>query len=232
MSSEQKEKEVLETLKEIVKVKPKRTVLVGGYAINAYVLPRFSIDCDLVVLDDAKSIEKVLIQCGFKLVEEGNIPYGNYLRYGKGSSGEKISFDLLIGSVYDRQSSVSFEKEIFKRYSKERITVGRAVQIQIKTRIADPELLFAMKFVTARRQDIRDIFMLASTRLNRSVVKSIVKTKLSYDLIKKRVRVISEMVNSSTFRDSLQSAHGRLPESFIVTARKKLLKVLEDLKTD
>ena len=38
-----REDEIFKTLKKILKYK---FVLIGGYAVNAYTLPRFSIDCD------------------------------------------------------------------------------------------------------------------------------------------------------------------------------------------
>jgi hypothetical protein len=39
-------------------------VVIGGYAVNAYVLPRFSVDCDIVIREDelikiALSLEKI-----------------------------------------------------------------------------------------------------------------------------------------------------------------------------
>ena len=42
---ESREALILQTLMEL----PKDVVLIGGYAVNAYVPPRFSINCDLVV---------------------------------------------------------------------------------------------------------------------------------------------------------------------------------------
>ena len=40
-----REDEIFKTLKKILKYS---FVLIGGYAVNAYTLPRFSIDCDIV----------------------------------------------------------------------------------------------------------------------------------------------------------------------------------------
>jgi len=44
------------------KLKDVDFVLIGGYAINAYTLPRFSVDCDLVVKnkEDAEKIAFIL----------------------------------------------------------------------------------------------------------------------------------------------------------------------------
>ena len=43
-----REKEIFETLKTISEF---NFVLIGGYAVNAYALPRFSVDCDIVLRD-------------------------------------------------------------------------------------------------------------------------------------------------------------------------------------
>jgi len=38
---------------------------------------------------------------------------------------EKVTFDLLVDSVFDRETRIAFEGALFTEYSKERITVGR-----------------------------------------------------------------------------------------------------------
>ena len=54
-----REKEIFETLR---KLKDRNFVLIGGYAVNAYTLPRFSVDCDIVIYkDDLESIAKDLL---------------------------------------------------------------------------------------------------------------------------------------------------------------------------
>ena len=41
-----RENEIFETLKSI---KDNDFIVIGGYAVNAYTLPRFSVDCDIVI---------------------------------------------------------------------------------------------------------------------------------------------------------------------------------------
>ncbi len=62
MMMQDREKIVLEMLEKIPK---QSVVLIGGYAVNAYVPPRFSIDCDLVVLDNLGEVEAELKNNGF-----------------------------------------------------------------------------------------------------------------------------------------------------------------------
>jgi hypothetical protein len=200
-----REKTVLEALERIPK---DNTVLIGGYAVNAYVPPRFSIDCDIVVLGDVNKIESSLKDNGFTKTQTGGVSYGNYARYEKGGA----SFDLLVNAVLDRETDITFERNLFAEHSRKRTTVGRTNPIRIEMRIADPELLFAMKFVTGRRQDIRDMFMLAAENLSWKLVTDMIAEKCGRPLIKKRIGVIIRRVNAKTYRESLQGPYGKMPD--------------------
>ena len=222
---ESREAIILETLKEL----PKSVVLIGGYAVNAYVPPRFSIDCDLVVFNEITAIKKTLSKKGFEQTEKGNVPYGEYFRFVR--KNDKVSFDLLHGSVLDRETKIVFEANLFKKYSKERFTVGRANPIRLKLRIADPELLFVMKFASARRQDVRDIFMLSSFELNWKLIKEMIKEKCSTELIENKARSIKEKVTSPGYRDSLHGAFGKIPDKTFENCSLNLLKFLDAIVT-
>jgi hypothetical protein len=224
MTLDAREGAVLETLNRLSK---DNIVLIGGYAVNAYVPPRFSIDCDLVVLGSSDTIEAELKQDGFKKAEEGDASYGNYVRYE--IQERKVSFDLLVNSVVDRDTGVAFEGELFKEHSAERTTVGRSVPTRIKMRIVDPELLFAMKFVSGRKQDTRDIFMLAGAALEWNVVSEIIFGKCNRDLIKEKIRSAMAVVNSKSYRDSLQGPYGKMPDKRFEACQKNLTRFLKGL---
>lgn len=219
-----REEAVLEVLKKLPK---DDAVLVGGYALNAYTPPRFSVDCDLVVLGDPGPVREVLEAQGFELTEEGDVPYGDYVRYVRGE--EKVSFDLLVGSVLDRQTGTVFEAGLFLTHSQVRTTVGRATPVRVEMRIADPELLFAMKFVPGRRQDIRDLFMLAGEELDWDTVWSIVLDTCGPEVVLDRAELVEERVGSEGYRDSLQGAYGRIPDNHFDRCRDRLLATLDDL---
>jgi len=220
---ESREALILETLREM----PKGVVLIGGYAVNAYVPPRFSIDCDVVVLGGIAEIRRILAKHGFEETERGEVPHGEYIRSMR--KVEKVSFDLLVGSVLDRESGVAFEGGLFKKYSRERVIVGRANPVRIEMRIADPELLFAMKFVSARRQDVRDVFMLSGTDLNWALVKQIIEERCGDELIKERIELIKAKVTSKNYRDSLQGAYGRMPNNTFDSCISNLVEFLGGL---
>jgi len=220
---ESREALILQTLQEL----PKDVILVGGYAVNAYVPPRFSIDCDLIVFRGVTEIKKMLLKNGFEETEKGDVPHGEYIRFMR--KRERVSFDLLINSVLDRESGIVFEGSLFKKYSRERFTVGRANPIRIRLRIADPEVLFAMKFVSARRQDMRDIFMLSGTELNWNLIREIVKNRCDEKIIKDRVRLMRSKVTDKNYRHSLQGAYGKIPDKTFDNCSSNLIKFLNSL---
>lgn len=212
-------------IKTLQKLPKENIVLVGGYAVNAYVPPRFSIDCDLVVLGSSSKLESLLKEDGFKKVGEGDVSYGGYVRYEMEKI--KVSFDLLENSVVDRDTKIVFEGELFRNHSAERTTVGRSVPTRIKMRIVDPELLFAMKFVSARKQDVRDIFMLASGTLNWNLVSGLISAKCDRELIRRRSRSVKRDAQSKNFRDSLHGPYGRIPDERFELCKRRLVEFLE-----
>jgi hypothetical protein len=220
---EAREAIILETLREL----PEDVVLIGGYAVNAYVPPRFSIDCDLVVFDKTSEITKILEIRGFEETGRGDVPNGEYVRFVR--KGDKVSFDLLLNSVLDRETGIVFEGDLFKQYSKKRVTAGRAIPVRVSVRIADPELLFAMKFVSCRRQDIRDVFMLSGIELNWDLIKEIVEEKCNKELIIERVNSIKPKITGEDYRESLQGAYGKMPDKIFENCSRNLIRFLDGL---
>ena len=224
---DERERSVLETLQRLRK---EDVVLIGGYAVNVYVPPRFSIDCDLVVLGNPKRIEFLLKKDGFVKTESGEGTDGGYVRYEKLPS--KVSFDLLIGSVLDRETRIVFEGKLFRSYSNKRTAVGRASPLHIEITVADPELLFAMKFVSARRQDTRDLFMLAGEKLKWKLIKKLISEKCDSELMRKRAELIENRIESKDYRDSLQGPYGKIPDKTFDRCKKNLSGFLGELGND
>ena len=102
-----RESGVFETLKKLMQL---NFVVIGGYAANAYTLPRFSLDCDIVAENKRESdkIETVLLELGYKKIKHHE-NQDNFRRYEKQlESSFKISFDILIGEIIDRQTAQEY----------------------------------------------------------------------------------------------------------------------------
>jgi hypothetical protein len=218
MIAAKREQIVLETL---AKLPAKDFVLIGGYAVNAYVPPRFSYDCDLVVLSRMDSIEELLLKNRFVRKEGGEAPYGvaTYLRYWR--EEENVGFDLLQGSVLDNETGVLFESALLEKYSAERVTNGRMDVRMVRLRVVDPELLFAMKFVPARRADVRDMFMLSGKRLDWDLVTEFVTNKCTTNNLETNMGRIKSIIEAEGYRDSLQAAFGKIPDNRFNLCKRK-----------
>ena len=203
-----REKEIFETLKRINKF---NFVVIGGYAVNAYTLPRFSVDCDIVIKDnkELKEIEKVLVNFGYVKDDSNKNKtsyYGDFLRFGKGLGDDiKVSMDILIKEVLDRQTNAVFSAEWVFDNSKIRSLRGKTISEELKLRIINLDALFVLKFVSCRLTDIRDIFMLAPNIKDKGWIKEEISKKYDFNKLFLKVK---EKITSKQFKDSLQGVYG------------------------
>lgn len=219
-----REKEIFETLKKISKF---NFVVIGGYAVNSYSpLPRFSVDCDIVIKDKSElnKIEGVLINMGYT-VEENNKDktsyYGDFLRLEK-DIGEsmKVSIDILIKEVLDRQTGATFSADWIFDNSEIKNLKGKTITEELKLKIINLDALFVLKFVSHRLTDIRDIFMLAPDIKNKEWVKKEISKKYDFD---KLFLKIKEKITSKQFKDSLQGVYGIINDKVFEKHKKAIL---------
>lgn len=220
-----REKEIFETLKRMKKFK---FVIIGGYAVNAYALPRFSVDCDIVIKDhkELKEIEKVLLKFGYVKEDhnkEDTSYYGDFLRFEK-DLGEniKVSIDILIKEILDRQTNATFSADWVFDNSKIKTLRGKTITEELKLRIINLEALFVLKFVSCRLTDIRDIFMLAPNIKNKEWIKEEISKKYDFD---KLFLKIKEKITSKQFKDNLQGVYGVIDEKVFEKHKKAILEL-------
>lgn len=201
-----REKEIFNIIKNLKKLK---FVVIGGYAVNAYVLPRFSVDCDIVIREDeidkiAFSLEKI----GFKESKETQeLSYaGKFKRFEKEiQKNFSVSIDILIGEIMDRQTGAVFSADWVFENSDLIDLHGKTITEKIKTQIISSEALFATKLVSCRKTDIRDMFLLISEIKEITWVKEEVSKRCSYE---ERVKILKKEINSKQFKDGLQGVFG------------------------
>ena len=205
---QRREQEIFATL---AKIKKYHFVVIGGYAVNAYTLPRFSVDCDIVVknLKESALIERELEKVGY-VKEAGStqsIPYhGSFVRYVKEIGlWCKVSMDILIHEVADRQTSTIFGAAWVFKHSLLRVLRGKTIADQLRLRIIDLDALVVMKFICCRSTDIRDVFMLLPMIPNREALKDEISTHYDFS---NRFHKIKEKITSPTFKDGLQGVYG------------------------
>jgi len=220
-----REKEIFETLK---KISNAHFVVIGGYAVNAYTLPRFSVDCDIVVGDrkELEKIEKVLGKIGYVKLEinKDSLPYhSSFLRYEKDLGNNfKASIDILISNVIDRQTNAKFSAEWAFENSEERALKGKTIIEEFKIRIINIDALIAMKFVSCRVPDIRDVFMLIPNAKNIRGIKEEISKRYNFE---NRFKKIKDKILSKKFRDDLQGVHGYIEDEIFEKHKNALLEM-------
>jgi len=219
-----REKEVFNALEALVLSKCE-FVVIGGYAVNAYALPRFSIDCDLLVRKGGlRDSEKPLLSSGFACVPQPkHAPYSNFSRFEKEAlPGFVAAFDVLVGGVHDRQSGATFGADWIFSNSSIISLPAKTFAGQLKVRVISADALFVMKFCCARSTDIRDIFMLCDKVKDWEWAK---KEIASYVNLAAQHKKIMQKVSGAEYRKDLGGVFGYVePAAF--EKRLKILQVL------
>ena len=224
-----REEEIFKTLREL---KGCNFVVIGGYAVNAYALPRFSVDCDIVVKNEKelKNIEEILLKIGYKREnthEEAQYS-GRFSRYGKKLDNNfMVSMDILIKNVADRMTKTIFSADWVFENSKIRALKGKTINEELNMRIINIDALLAMKIVSCRPTDIRDIFMMLPNANSTEWIKSEVSLRYNF---KDRLSKIAEKVTSKQFKDGLSGVYGYFDQKTFEKHRKAVLS-LQDSKT-
>ncbi len=215
-----------EVFKALRKIKNQKFIVIGGYAVNAYTLPRFSVDCDIVTENKTETVEitKELTKLSYERAKDTDFgPYsGDFLRYEKTiSKNFMVSFDILIKNVYDRQTKAMFSAEWVFKNSALRTLKGKTITGELKLRIVNPEALVVMKFVSCRNADIRDVFMLMPQVKDLEWVKKEISERVDF---KDRFFKVKSKITSEQFKDNLQGVYGYIDEKLFEKHNKTILK--------
>lgn len=211
-----REKEIFETLN---KIKKYDFVVIGGYAANAYALPRFSVDCDIVIMKRDKLMEKLLMREGYKLVETSY--KRGFLRFEKTVLGNfKVSMDVLVGEVFDRQTNTVFSADWVFKNSSLRFLKGKTVLEKLKLKIINIDALVVIKFISCRSTDIRDVFMLMPKVEDKEWVKEEISKRFDF---KDRFSKVKDRIVSMKFKDDLQGVYGYIDEVVFEKHKKAVL---------
>jgi hypothetical protein len=201
-------------------------VLIGGYAIAAYGVPRFSNDADIVISAPLKStFEKFLREQGFEMEEpahssrqdfEGNVP-----RFRR----EETTVDLLVGYVRDRKAGVDIPEEWISKDS---------LQLQLKTitsisevpvSVARPEAIWALKLQAGRDQDLLDLYAIFDVPIKTDEVISLFRSFNSETLNGKLSLTLEKVYSTKLFEDAMSRMGTKRTEKTVEKWQKFATKV-------
>lgn len=143
---------------------PKGFVVIGGYAVSALSIHRFSVDCDIVISrKDAKEFADSVRKEGYKKGKSTkgfDETYQSEVEiYMKSVGGARVSMDLFINGVTSRKTKASWSYEYIRDNLTDAIVSGPRNSAGIA--VPAKELLMAMKIHSGRDVDMRDIVMLS-----------------------------------------------------------------------
>lgn len=221
----QRENEIFSILREF-EDSGLRYVLVGGYAVSAY-MHRFSVDADVCTeKKDLEAFRKMLKSRKFEPVKRKVLEdaYGGEFECYTKKSEFPVTVDLMINSVVSRQTdaSISFA-EIYKSSKAARI-IG--IEEEAKARISSKEVLIALKMHSARLTDARDIVALCKDISFEEISKYIKRGNL--EKVRNNLNSLLELIKSDNFKDSFKGIFSieKLPKGNIENA----IRLIEDVK--
>jgi len=137
-------------------------VVIGGYAVNAHGQHRFSVDCELATnRDNVPAIDATLLGEGYDLKRsEVRPPIGVTIReYAKSIGGETASVMLFVDTVVNTTTRGIWTYKFIRENSVEAIVAGATGSTP--SRVAQRNLLVAMKLHAGETQDFEDVVMLS-----------------------------------------------------------------------
>ncbi|TMI17170.1 hypothetical protein E6H32_09385 [Candidatus Bathyarchaeota archaeon] len=179
-------------------------VVIGGYAVNAHGQHRFSADCELATnRDNVPLIDATLLGEGYELRRsEVRPPIGVTIReYAKPVGGETASIELLVDTVVNSTTRGIWTYKFIRENSSEAIVVGATESTP--SRVAQRNLLVAMKLHAGETQDFEDVVML-SERVDWKMVVRCAACGSKQQLIDQIDYAIGE-ISSAKFASELKS---------------------------
>lgn len=225
-----REKKCFDFLKSIPS--KRKYVLIGGYAVSSYRFPRLSVDLDIVIPEkEAEFFRGLLHRQGFVLTEEktdfDKTHSGRFEKYRK-NGRLAVSVDLLINSVQARQTNYSYSFNYVYRNSEFREIMGWHPGMKVKARVANKEMLIALKINSMRSADKRDIIMLC---YEKPEVDRVIKhlEKCPRDIILRHVRILREVLVEPKYSDAIKGVFS-ISEDVLKRAKTNCLNVLEKIE--
>ena len=177
-------------------------IVVGGYGISAY-KHRFSIDADLIIIEDDRMKFEVMLKKNkfFKtIVKDLDHVYApQFIRYE--IKGEfSVSVDLLIGGIGSRTTNASYSFNEVEKYSKKMPIIG--IEKEINVLVPEKEILIVLKLHSGRLTDFRDVAALCKD-IDINLIRKFIWRGKS-DTVKDNIKKLISLTDKKEFIDSFK----------------------------
>lgn len=208
----------------------RKYVIVGGYAVSSFEFPRLSVDLDIAIPEsELKFFKELLAKNGFTLSHEKgefDLTYGG--KFEKYVKKEPISVDLMINSVQSRQTNYAYSFAYIEKNSETREIRGWHPELKAKIRVANKEMLLALKINSVRTADRRDIIMLCYEMPQTDALAKHLKN-CPGDAIAKNLNELSVLLSDKKIRDAIKGAF-TISDGVLERAIKNCREVVSKLK--
>lgn len=203
MAGSERQAELIETHRSIQEA-ALPYVLIGGWAVSAYQV-RTTMDIDMVI--PRASLPEYEPRLGDLRWEKrgerkvSNVYEGKILQYEKAVGDHSVTFNLLVGAVRCRQTDAEWSYDYLERNS---IVAPLRVAPDLRARIPEPALLFAMKLHSGRRADARDHVVVGTMADFETVLEHV--DRGDRERLRGRIESVVAEMDDEHFRDSFHGA--------------------------
>lgn len=217
---------------ELLRKLPQKFVLVGDYATSSFEFPRFSVDLDLVIQEkDMQEFSRVLEKEGFKLVTDTGEFAASYkgrsIRFEKKIGELPVSVDLLVGMIQARQTGTAYSLAYLWKNSETRRVIGSGAKDAAEGRVANREMLIALKINSMRFTDQRDIIALCNGKIDAEKIAGHLKIGPKEKVLK-NLDILLGTLESPSSKDSIKGVFGipdRVYEKMIEKSKKEIISI-------
>jgi len=228
MKIQEREKVCLELLKKL----PQKFVLIGGYAASSFDFPRFSVDLDLVVRGkDVELFSGILKGEEFRIVKDlgdfSKFYKGRIMKFEKKVDVLPVSVDLFMDMIQARQTDAAYSFEYLWKNSEIRKVVGVGVKDDVEARVANREMLIALKSNSMRMADQRDIISLCNGSIDVTKVLTHLK-RVDEEKILNHINILVTTLEKPESKDSIKGVFGisdQVYKRIIDKAKKEILSI-------
>ena len=125
--------------------------------------------------------------------------------------------------IVDRQTNAAFSADWIFSNSSFKILKGKTIIEKLKLIIINLDALIAMKLISCRSTDIRDIFMLILQAKNIKIIKKEVSERCNID---DRFMKLKTKITSHKFKDDLQGVYGYVDEKIFNKHKNAVLEMI------